>query len=172
MPQNSSRPPMIHSFLWLLIAAASLAANPAVHGQFCVGREAESFRSDEADCRVIEDTHMPIAAASPRLFVFVSADKKTAVFGRIDPDSKLDDVSSGAARVTLRIESASRTSLRNAELILKTAGKPGQWRWTLSKEILESLQEIRLPPSQYEVTITAPHHEPLELKIDARTKTG
>jgi hypothetical protein len=161
---------MIRAFWWLLIAAPSLAANPAVQGQLCVGRDAESFRSDEAECRVIEDSHTPIAAPAPRLFVFVSADKKIAVFGRLEPDSNFGEASSGSVRVTLRIESGSRTSPRNAELILRTAGKPIQWRWTLSKEITESLQEIRLPPSNYEATVTAPHHEPLELKIDARAK--
>lgn len=161
---------MSRAFLWLLIVAPSLAANAAVQGQLCIGQDAESFRLDESECRVIEDTHAPIAAVAPRLFVFVTADKKTAVFGRIEPDSNIGDASSGSVRVTLRIDSVSRTSPRNAELILKTAGKPIQWRWTLSKEIMESLQEIRLPPSQYEATITAPHHEPLELKIDARAK--
>jgi len=161
---------MIPAFLWLLIAAPSPAVNPAVQGQLCIGRDAESFRSDEAECRVIEDSHAPIAAAAPRLFMFVSGDKKIAIFGRIEPDSNLGEASSGSVRVTLRIDSVSRTSPRNAELILKTPGKLAQWRWTLSKEIMESLQEIRLPPSQYEATFTAPHHEPLELKIDARAK--
>src|SRR2546428_9927945 len=161
---------MIRLSLVLLIAAPPIAAHTAVQGQLCIGRDAESFRSDEADCRVIQGTNAPATAGTPRLFVFVSVDKKTAVFGRIEPDSKIGDASSGSVRVTLRIDSASRNSPRNAELILKTVGKPVQWRWTISKEIMESLQEIRLPPSQYEARITAPHHEALELKIDARAK--
>jgi hypothetical protein len=154
-------------FLLILVAASAFGAKP---GLLCVGSNETSFRSDEAECRNVADEKASVAAGPPRLVLYVSGDKTTAIFGRVDPERRERNVVRGTgSRVPFSLKSTSRRNWPIAtELLLKS--EAAQWRWSFTAEVAQSLRQISVLPGVYEATLRAPHHEPLQIKFDTRVK--
>jgi Carboxypeptidase regulatory-like domain len=157
------------AFLLILMAASAFSATP---GRLCVGSNETSFRSDEAECLDVADEKASVPAGLPRLVLYVSGDKATAIFGRVDPARGERNVARGTgSRVPFLLKSTSRRNWPIAtELVLKTG--TAQWRWSLTAEVAQSLRQISVMPGAYEATLRAPHHEPLQVKFDTRVKTS
>ncbi len=152
-----------------MLAASLTAQNAASHPRLCRSRAELVFRSDDADCRSLPDTTVEDAPLH-RLFALISEDGRRFAFGRTA--EALTHLVTGAPgelhRLAIQIGSSSSSWPVATKLRITVIGGRGeQWFCTLSRASVTQLREVFLPSGSYQLELTAPHHEPFAVSVDA-----
>jgi len=140
--------------LALLLFAATVfaAAAPPPKGTLCVAK----------DCRSADGTAIEVAPAGfTRRFVWTADDAKTIVIGTLASNAAKIDLADPSLHVA-KLDS-SRGWRGGTTLTLAT--KTQEWTTTIAEKFIA----LRMPPGDYEVTISAPHHRTATRKMQITT---